>query len=128
MKEITGNLIQYAKMGSCDVLVHGCNCFCTMGSGIAKQIRNHFPEAYEADLKTIKGSDKKLGSYSQATIWNGNHKFTILNAYTQYGWNTNIIQVDYIALQQVFEKIAIEFKGQRIAYPKIGCGLAGGIS
>ena len=31
MKTIEGNLISLAKAGQFDVIVQGCNCFCTMG-------------------------------------------------------------------------------------------------
>jgi len=37
MKIIKGDLIELIKKGYFDVVIHGCNCFCTMGSGFAKQ-------------------------------------------------------------------------------------------
>ena len=41
MKHIVqGNLIALADAGQIDVLIHGCNCFCTMGAGIAKDIKS----------------------------------------------------------------------------------------
>jgi len=33
MKTIQGNLIHLAQDGEFDLIVHGCNCFCTMGAG-----------------------------------------------------------------------------------------------
>jgi O-acetyl-ADP-ribose deacetylase (regulator of RNase III) len=53
MKTINGNLIKHALEGKFDVVIHGCNCSCTMGAGIAKSIKDQFPEAYQADLITI---------------------------------------------------------------------------
>ncbi|RYF46165.1 MAG: phosphatase, partial [Cytophagaceae bacterium] len=41
-----GDLVQKAKVGEFDVIVHGCNCFCQMGAGIAKTIKQVFPAAY----------------------------------------------------------------------------------
>ena len=35
MKIIKGNLISLALAGEFEVIIHGCNCFCTMGAGIA---------------------------------------------------------------------------------------------
>ncbi len=32
---INGDLIDLAKNGNFDVIIHGCNCFRTMGVGIA---------------------------------------------------------------------------------------------
>jgi O-acetyl-ADP-ribose deacetylase (regulator of RNase III) len=34
--------------------------------------------------------------------------------------------VDYDAVRDLFAKIQLQFSGKRIAYPKIGAGLAGG--
>jgi len=44
MKIVEGDLIKMALGGEFDLIVHGCNCFCTMGAGIAKTIREYFPE------------------------------------------------------------------------------------
>jgi O-acetyl-ADP-ribose deacetylase (regulator of RNase III) len=52
MKTTKGNLIHLAKAGHFDVIVHGCNCFCAMGKGIARSIKLEFPEAYAADCTT----------------------------------------------------------------------------
>ncbi len=68
MKRIEGDLIRLANLGHFDVIIHGCNCFCTMGAGIAKAIREQYPAAYEADLATEKGNRGKLGSYSSAVV------------------------------------------------------------
>ena len=66
MKTVKGDLIKLALDKRFDVIIHGCNCMCEMGAGIAKVIRSRFPEAYEADLKTEKGSRDKLGTISYA--------------------------------------------------------------
>ena len=66
MKTIKGDLVKLAIKGEFDLIIHGCNCFCTMGAGIAKTIKQKFPEAYEADLKTEKGDKAKLGTISWA--------------------------------------------------------------
>lgn len=47
MRNVQGDLIELALNGVFDVIVHGCNCQCTMGAGIAKSIRAKFPEACE---------------------------------------------------------------------------------
>ena len=53
MQTEKGDLIQKARAGEFDVIVHGCNCFCTMGAGIAKTIKQVFPAAYLADLEPL---------------------------------------------------------------------------
>jgi O-acetyl-ADP-ribose deacetylase (regulator of RNase III) len=66
MNRIKGDLIELAIDGEFDLIIHGCNCFCTMGAGIAKTIKQKFPEAYKADLETEKGDKSKLGEISWA--------------------------------------------------------------
>jgi len=125
MKQLEGDLISLAEEGHFDVIVHGCNCFCTMGSGIAKTIKDKYPLAYQVDRQTEKGSGDKLGSYSSASVGK-DRKFKIVNAYTQYSYSRNKVDVDYEALKQVFAAIKRDFAGKRIGYPLIGAGLAGG--
>lgn len=52
MKTIKGDLVQLAKQGEFDLIVHGCNCFCTMGKGIALTIKQEFPIVYKVDCET----------------------------------------------------------------------------
>lgn len=122
LRELHGDLIQLALKGEFDAIIHGCNCFCTMGAGIAKQIRMTFPEAYKADLTTTKGDKNKLGSYSSAT----SRGILILNAYTQFDYRGRGIKVDYDAVRDCLRKIARDYPTKRIGMPQIGAGLAGG--
>jgi O-acetyl-ADP-ribose deacetylase (regulator of RNase III) len=120
---IKGDLIELAKNNKFDIIVHGCNCFHVMGGGIAYQIKSEFPSAYEADKKTIKGSKDKLGKYSYVKI----DKLTIINAYTQYGYEMHNRGSDddvYNAIKKVFETINNNFMGKNIGIPMIGAGLA----
>lgn len=126
MKVQKGDLIQMTENGKFDVIIHGCNCFCTMGAGIAKQIKDHFPQAYQADQETQVGDEKKLGTYSVAHIKLKKHSFSVINAYTQYHFSGKGILVDYDAVRKIFVRIKNDFTGKKIAYPKIGAGLAKG--
>ncbi|MGJ4995019.1 hypothetical protein ACQR0Z_11425 [Bradyrhizobium sp. HKCCYLS3077] len=63
MKIIKGDLIKLALDGHIDVIVHGCNCQCTMGAGIAKSIKDIFPEAYAADLSTPRAAARSWAPY-----------------------------------------------------------------
>lgn len=126
MKEVTGDIIQLFRDRQFDVIVHGCNCFCTMGAGIAKTIKEQFPEAYEADLTTSAGDKNKLGTYTKAKITMNSADFYIVNAYTQYDWRGKGVKADYEAIKSVFSRIRNEFPNARIGYPLIGAGLARG--
>jgi len=126
MQTELGDLVQKAKAGEFDVIVHGCNCFCTMGAGIAKTIKQVFPAAYEANVATVAGDKAKLGQYTVATVQAGGKALAIVNAYTQYKWKGPGRKADYEAIRQAFQRIKQEYPGQRIGYPAIGAGLAGG--
>lgn len=121
-----GDLIELAKTGEFDVIIHGCNCFCTMGAGIAQGIKAHFPEAYYADINTKKGDIDKLGAISYAKVRIDSHELIIVNAYTQFHYRGTGRKVDYDALKSCFKEIKQQFGGLRIGYPAIGAGLAGG--
>ncbi len=126
MKKVKGDLIRLAIQGDFDLIVHGCNCFCTMGAGIAKTIKLEFPEAYKADLETTKGDKSKLGKISWAKSKTRNGELIVVNGYTQFNWRGSGRKADYNAIREVFRKVKKEFIGLRIGYPAIGAGLAGG--
>ncbi|MBL8872475.1 MAG: macro domain-containing protein [Planctomycetaceae bacterium] len=126
MKTIHGDLLKLAMDGKFDVIIHGCNCQCTMGAGIAKAIKSTFPEAYDADRKTNKADRKKLGTISFATVKRDHHTITIVNGYTQFHWRGSGVRADYEAIRSVMATVKREFSGQRIGYPRIGAGLAKG--
>ncbi len=134
MNKIKGNLIDFAYQGKFDIIVHGCNCFNTMGSGIAKEIKQRCPEAYEADCKTVRGDKSKLGTYSSAAFETNNSEefFVVINMYTQYRYGKDKVHVDYEAIREGFRSLGEEIREwgedgwSTVAYPKIGCGLAGG--
>lgn len=126
MNTTTGNLLDLADHGHFDVIVHGCNCFCTMNAGIAKQIRERYPHAFKADLSTVSGNHNKLGSFSSAVIpRTDGTSFVIVNGYTQYRYGTGL-QVDYQAIRSVFRLIKSNYSGSRIGFPLIGAGYGGG--
>jgi O-acetyl-ADP-ribose deacetylase (regulator of RNase III) len=107
-----------------DVAIHQTNLFHTFGAGIAKQIKEKFPNAYKADLATKKGDKNKLGTYSFA-FDNGKY---IVNMYAQDGFaKPGKPATDYVAFKKAIIKIENHFVGKVIGVPHgIGCGLAGG--
>ena len=117
-----GNLIESAKAGEFDLIAHGCNCHCVMGAGIAKVIRDTWPEAYKADLATKKGDRSKMGSYSSAIVG----PLTTANPYTQSDYTPTKVDLDYDALRECLRKLKQDFSGKRIGLPLIGAGLASG--
>jgi O-acetyl-ADP-ribose deacetylase (regulator of RNase III) len=126
MKTISGDLIHLAIIGEFDLIVHGCNCFCTMGAGIAKGIKAAFPAAFEADLATACGDRAKLGTCTFAVIDRNGISLVVVNAYTQFDYRGSGPKVDYDAVRSCFQLIKQQHSGKRIGFPKIGAGLAGG--
>lgn len=134
MKTIQGDLIQLAKEGRFDVVIHGCNCFSKMGAGIASQIKEAFPDAWRADWLSPLKPKEKLGRTTSSTIpiWSDGKlvgTFIVVNAYTQYRYGKGC-QVDYEAVASCFRIIKRTHHTDRytvkFGIPKIGAGLAGG--
>lgn len=135
MKTVTGNLITLAKDNVFNVIVHGCNCYCAMGAGIAPQIAAAFPgeTGPEAvDARTEPGDLGKLGDFSVGT-WTDEEYRTIfiINAYTQGDKSRTEQMTDYDAVRSCFSKIAKSLRlmsafTPRVGYPMIGAGLGGG--
>ena len=142
-REIEGNLIDLALKGEFDVITHGCNCFCTMGAGLAPQMSKHFnANSFLLEQKEFRGDINKLGNIDfkrMIVLENGtgvvsyspNFKgvdLTVVNSYTQYNVAStdNSTPLDYQALQLCLKKINKTFSGLKIGLPQIGCGLAGG--
>ncbi|MEY4668851.1 MAG: hypothetical protein RL518_1550 [Pseudomonadota bacterium] len=126
MKLMQGDLIQLALSGHFDVIIHGCNCDCIMGAGIARAIREHFPEAFEADQATSPGDTTKLGTYSFARCERNRHTIHVINAYSQAHPSGAGVLVDYAAVRRVMRSLKRDFSGRRFGYPKLGAGLARG--
>lgn len=121
-----GNLLDMAVNGDFDIIVHGCNCFNTMGSGIALQIKNRFNAAWKADDATEPGDYNKLGNYSYAVIPNSRGIFVIVNAYTQVQFGGNKDHFEYESFAVILKKLAYSYSDSRFGFPYIGMGLAGG--
>lgn len=126
MKTVKGDLLKLGIEGRFDVIVHGANCQCAMGAGIAKTIREVLPEAYEADLETPKGDRSKLGTISFVQVFREGRPLWIVNAYTQFHYRGAGVRVDYDAVRSAMRLVKQRFAGKRIGYPKIGAGLARG--
>lgn len=127
--QIEGDLLK----SKCQIIFHQANCQNVMGGGIAKQIKEQFPEAYEADKHCAYPQETRLGKYSVARS-NGK---VIVNLYGQYGFGKGR-HTDYDALESALclffehEKKARDKYGkylENVSYGipyKMGCGLGGG--
>lgn len=123
-----GNLLDLAEAGEFDVVVQGCNCFNTMGGGIAREIRERYPHVAAVDYKTTRGDYNKLGNWTSENVIvkNGTVTFDIINAYTQYSVSRGFDVFEYIAFELILQKLINAYGDTRIGLPYIGMGLAGG--
>lgn len=130
VKTVPGNLLKMFKDDEFDIIVHGCNCFHTMGSGIAGQIAKEFPEAFAKDRLTSRHGDRsKLGWYTYALTLHG----VIVNGYTQYYPGQCPKTLLYRSIGEVFQRLSDDvdffYRGKKeilVGIPKIGAGIAGG--
>jgi len=127
-----GNVLDLAEAGEFDIVVQGCNCFNAMGGGIAREIRERYPEVAEADMKTFRGDYNKLGNWTEGYAWYNTHKgenadnFVIVNAYRQYNMSAGEDVFEYVAFELILQKLARKYFNKRIGFPYIGMGLAMG--
>lgn len=132
LKHTKGNLIDLAEQGKFDIVVHGCNCFNTMGSGFAKEIRERYPDVYDADTRMDQefGTNYrylKLGNYSEVNVYATAGKFKIINAYTQFHFSPrDVDHFEYDSFKLILQKLLHFYSNYDFGFPYIGCGLAGG--
>ena len=143
IKEIDGNILD----SKANYICHCVNCQGKMGSGIAKALRNNYPEIFEEYSKFIKektrrntyfnfsGGKELLGMMQIVPI--NNNKQNIVNMFCQqyYGYDGKKY-VSYDAIDDAFDNLCkyietnIKFEGcnvVNIAIPyKFASGLAGG--
>jgi O-acetyl-ADP-ribose deacetylase (regulator of RNase III) len=118
-----------------DIICHQVNCQGVMGSGIAKQVRQRFPNVYEAYMETIDyaRSPKQLLGFAQPCSADLETKTgydaIIMNLFAQetFGYDGKCY-TDYDALRSCFEKVKdVCHSTMTVALPyKIGCARGGG--
>lgn len=128
LKRVKGNLLDLAEQGLFDIVVQGCNCFNTMGGGIAREIRERYPHVARVDMLTKKGDFNKLGNWTFENVItkNGTVSFDIINAYTQFNTSMGEDVFEYTAFELILQKLVFAYGTERIGLPYIGMGLAGG--
>lgn len=126
VKYIKGDIVALFAEGK--NIAHGCNCFHTMGAGVAGQLAKAYPKILEADkLQTEFGDESKLGSYSVYEKYFRTHKAYCFNLYTQFQPGPNF---EYSALMNCMLKLN-EFGENKlikptIYMPRIGAGIGKG--
>ena len=128
IKIINGNLLNCSQK----VIVHQVNCKRVMGSGVALQLRNKYPEVYNSYLKFF-NNNKTVELLGKIDIVNCiTDDKIVINMFSQYdfGRDKNKIYTNYSAMKLAFKSIRkylMDNNINELAMPfNIGCGLANG--
>ena len=111
-----------------DYICHQVNCQGKMNSGIAKQIRNRWPQVYDAYCKWYYSFENMLGSIQIVDIDHFDNSPSVINMAAQqfYGYDGRrytSYDAFWSCLGEIRNKVP---KGSSIGFPyKIGCGLGG---
>lgn len=129
IKHVKGDLVRMALDGEFDVIAHGCNCRCVQKAGIAKQISEEFPGAYEADLETRNiPAAEKLGTLSWESVGTAEEatqeSVVVVNLYTQLDPGPYF---SLAAFRQALKRLHdMTDPPDSIGLPHIGAGIGGG--
>lgn len=96
-----------------EIIAHQVNCQGKMNSGVAKQIREKFPWAYDDYITSLKqcGADYMFGK--SQVIWQNGH--TIFNIFGQYNYGYDGKQyTSYNALDSAFRKAILSYRNRDI--------------
>ena len=108
------------------VILHGCNDMGVRGSGVAKIVRENYPEAYEKYMQVYE-KEGLAGGIIIPAFSNGK---VIVNAISQHGYGRNGQRfVNYEWIASIFAKLNVYCSVNaetHIAMPQIGAGLGGG--
>ena len=134
---IDGDLLEIQKTMELDVICHQVNCQGKMASGIAKQIRDTYPQVYrEYKTKCDKMSERGeiiLGEIQYISLWADFFEkdikhYHVCNMFAQdhYGYDGKRY-TSYDGFWSCLGKIREQVpRGSKIGFPDhIGCGLGG---
>ena len=116
-----------------DVICHQVNCQGVMGSGLAKQVRERYPNVYKKYKELcdrVKDEGRSpLGCWQAIRIDEAHIPYKyIINIFAQenYGYDGKCY-TDYKILKGIFEEIKLATHNQTIAIPYLmGCHRGGG--
>jgi O-acetyl-ADP-ribose deacetylase (regulator of RNase III) len=106
------------------LIIHGCNAQGVMGSGLALQIKNKYPEVYTA-YKNIPVGEQSMGAFQAVRVTDNLH---IGNCITQLHFGRDGKKyASVIAIKRALNSALFwcDLFEQPLHAPEIGCGLGG---
>jgi len=143
---INGDILD-ASLG---VIVHSCNTFGVMGSGVARGIKSRYPEAFQVYKEEYDTNGLHLGSITFCKVNDYNKSLYIVNGIGQDTLGYGKVNTNYRAIQSIFKKVnnfletidpdsktkflkvsspfdkPVAEYGIPLLFPKIGAGRGGG--
>lgn len=110
IKIIDGDLLNATE----DIICHQVNCQGVMGSGVARQVKEKYPEVFESYKKACKEISCLLGGVLYVSI--KNKQQSIANLFAQDSYGKQGLYTDYIALQSCLNDLKHTTTGS-IAFP-----------
>jgi len=115
-----------------EVILHQVNCKGAMGSGVAKQVRDRYPQVYDVYKRHCKVMNFDhtvlLGTTCDVAVSEKGEPVVICNLFGQDNYiGSGFCFTDYNALRKALEKVKEKYGDKRIALPyRMSCSLAGG--
>ncbi|MFZ2620750.1 MAG: hypothetical protein WAX89_07760 [Alphaproteobacteria bacterium] len=118
-----------AMRGYFDVIVHGCDCFHMMNTGVSASLAANYPMVLAEDKRLTKcGDSAKLGLCTAVPVLtHAKVPFVVVNAYIYYHPALPLekpVKVEYGAVHSCLRWVKRRYAGQRIGLPKLGCGFS----
>ena len=102
IKHKMGNILDCTE----DVIAHQVNCMAVYNAGLAKQIRNTHPAAYQSYMKMFDGIDNNQELLGKVDIAKVDENKYVANIFGQYGYGRDKRYTNYEALSKGLEYLA----------------------
>ena len=130
MREIIGDILTPVNGERAVVVCHQVNCMGVMGAGLAKQVKEKFPEvfrAYKSRCSALRHNPGGNLGYAQFCSVLDDAGYIVANIFGQLSYGTGKRQTDYNAVRDGLSRVADAFPSGTVRIPyMMGCGLGGG--
>lgn len=123
MKYVVGNLLDVTS----GTIVHGCNAYGVMGSGVAAAVRQKYPDVYERYRDWCLRYENKEDLLGRVLVCRIDKELNVANLISQMAFGTDKRHTDYPAIERGLNSLTqCTLTTDKFHLPKIGAGLGGG--
>ena len=133
IKHINGDIFSEPSDDDATIICHQVNCRGVMGAGIAKTVKDMFPDVHKVYKEKCNGAKNSKYLLVDVQLCHTkflNNDYLIANIFGQDGYGYEAVYTDYNALRKAFNTLVgmlIPTSDFTIRIPyMMGCGLAGG--